>query len=565
MRFSPPTAIRRALAAVCLVAATVAAPRPAAAADDLTALLARPVSPGAVALLAGHATQPAAQKRLIEAVRHDDPAVRAVAARVAFVTMSKGAASALIAAVAKEEHVHTGAEQVRALMALLGAPGDAIVTNAVKRLGGPAAVAMAESMARTRPMDIAERVPMLAAAASRESSELGAALATACAQHSSFASEILLAAMAVKNDDLWTAVLEAMRNNIHPVPPDVLLQALKSGEEFHRVRTIWHLFFLYGDGDPITQDVIAAAAPQPIAATATATAAPATTDLTWEAFARELFARRRGTPPAKADWAGMLALPAHKERVATLPFQAFAYLTDDEVKAIGAVDEDRNASRSRRSARRSEWETDKAPGARTQTMRTMPVLAKGLLGDLMAIHGCRASSNLFAAGDIKYRPDGRAQSISILQSQLSQECLAFVRAAMVLTIASVDNPVAPEIADRVMVLFEPAYLACADDPFPPSRPQGADLPFTRAKLTREPTPQYPNEMRRSGMPDLVVALRVLVSHTGCVSSAETLRSVLPAFDLAAIQSMFTSKWQPATLSGQPVDAYVTFSVLFRLR
>src|SRR5690242_1691358 len=74
-----------------------------AAAEDLAALLARPVSPGSVALLAEHATQPAGQKRLIEAVKHDDPAVRAVAARVAFVTMSKGVASALITAVAKEE------------------------------------------------------------------------------------------------------------------------------------------------------------------------------------------------------------------------------------------------------------------------------------------------------------------------------------------------------------------------------------------------------------------------------------------------------------------------------
>src|SRR5688500_10708272 len=107
MPFRPSAPTSRVLAAVvCVTLAGVCwlgAPPPAAA-EDLAALLARPVSTGAIALLAEHATQPAAQKRLIEAVKHEDPAVRAVAARVAFVTMSKGAASALISAVAKEEH-----------------------------------------------------------------------------------------------------------------------------------------------------------------------------------------------------------------------------------------------------------------------------------------------------------------------------------------------------------------------------------------------------------------------------------------------------------------------------
>ena len=122
------------------------------------------------------------------------------------------------------------------------------------------------------------------------------------------------------------------------------------------------------------------------------------------------------------------------------------------------------------------------------------------------------------------------------------------------------------MADRVLLLFEPAYLACADDPFTPIRPRGADLPFTRAKPTRRPTVSYPNEMRRSGMPDTRGrASGAGVSHTGCVSSAETFRSVLPAFDLAAIQSMFTTKWEPATLGGQPVDSFVTYSVRFSLR
>jgi hypothetical protein len=552
----------------------------AAAAEDLAAVLARPVSPGSIALLAGHAVQPAAQKRLIEAVKHEDPAVRAVAARVAFISMSKGAAPALISAVAKEEHAHTAAEQVRALMALLGEPGDAIILNAVKRIGGPTTIAMAEWLARTRPLEMPKHMSMFAAMPMRDLRDMGAAISTACVQHPAQAEEILLAVMAAKNEDLLREVFSAMQDTARPVPPAVLLRALKSEQEYQRVLAVWHLFFAYEEGDQIPADVIAAAAPQPIAA-----ATPAA-DLTWDAFVRELYARQRGTAATKADWAGMLALPAHKERVEKLRYTAHTYLTDAELKAIGAVRGDREADGMRRSARRNDWDTLKAPGARTYSMRTMPVFAKGLLADLMTIHGCRPTrDDAFAAGAIKYRPDGRAHSISVMQARLSQPCVSFVNTAMTLTIASLDHPVAPDFVDRVMVLLTPAFLGCADDPFAPSGPRGADLPFESPKVTRQPKVRYPASaelerpdraggigrpgdspvMTSQAMPDVVVTLRVRVTHTGCVSGAETMRSVLPAFDLEALQAMFSAQMAPATLGGQPVDAYITYSVKFSRR
>jgi hypothetical protein len=76
-------------APILLIVFTIAS---TAAAEDLPALMARPMTPGSVALLAEHVHRPATQKRLVEAVRHEDAAVRAVAARVAFITMSKGLA-----------------------------------------------------------------------------------------------------------------------------------------------------------------------------------------------------------------------------------------------------------------------------------------------------------------------------------------------------------------------------------------------------------------------------------------------------------------------------------------
>ncbi len=327
-----------------------------AAAEDLTALLARPVSPGAIALLAEHATQPAAQKRLIEAVRHEDPAVRAVAARVAFVTMSKGVASALISTVAKEEHVHTGAEQVRALMALLGAPGDSIVLGAVKRLGAPAAIAMAESLARTRPEDIPRHLPVLVAATAKsDMPELGAALATASVQHPTQAKDIVEAVLAAKSDDLWKAVLDPLHITGRRVTPAALLAGLTAAEESQRVRMLWHVFTLSGEGAPLPEDVMAAAAPRP------------------DRRERRRRGPHLGSVRARAVRAaarhgrdqGGLGGPAGAPRAQgarqrTCPFFAYGWLTDAEVDAIDTVTGRRGEAGKVRSAARREREKAEA-------------------------------------------------------------------------------------------------------------------------------------------------------------------------------------------------------------
>ena len=334
MPYSAPTSARRLLTACGLVLASLSwlvLPR-AAAADDLTALLARPMTPGSVALLVEHVLSPDAQKRLTEAVKHEDPAVRAVAARIAFVSTSRGLTPPLIATLAKEQHVHTAAEQIRALSWMLGQPGDSLVMRHVQRLGGPAAVAMAESLARTRPPDLVAQLPALLAA-SGEAEPLGGPLAAAVAQHPAAANEILQAVLATKNLDLWEALVESTQTNTDiAIPSTVLAQALQSSEEYQRTEVVWHVFYAVHGGDPASEEVVAAAAPRAAAATAAAV------DLTWEDFSREMLARARKTPPTKADWAGLIALEKHRQHVMELSSSVvYAYLTPAETKAMGAI------------------------------------------------------------------------------------------------------------------------------------------------------------------------------------------------------------------------------------
>jgi hypothetical protein len=532
----------------------------AAEAEDppaLPALLARPISPGSIAMLVAHASEPAVQKRLAEAVKHESPAVRAVAARAAFITMSKGLAPALIAAVAKEEHAHTAGEQVRALMGLLGAPGDQIVIRAVTRIGGPAAIAMAESLARTRPADIPRLLPTLLPLAGPR--ELGAALATACAQHPTSANDILQAILASQNPYLFNEVISSMREAARPIPPAVLIQALQSEQAFHRTAVVWYLFFAATSGDDVPEEVAAAGAK----ATKPIAAGTAAGDLTWDDYGREMLARFRGSRPIEADWAGLMSLPENVNKARSLPLEAYARMTNAELKVINAVRGDNKAGLLRRSGRDAK-RSDQDIEARTQVMRTVPVFAQGLIADTLAVNNCRPPSAAhFAAGNVTYRPDGRAQSIEVIQATMPNECKAFVRGMMMLTIASPDHPVVPDLADYVLLLFDTKFLQCADDPFPPERPRGPRLSWEPPRDPRIPSPLWPEAARRANTAGGVVRLRANLSHTGCVTGVETIRSVHPLFDLSAIQALVQGRYNiPAKINGTPVDTFITWSVPF---
>ena len=53
-----------------------------------------------------------------------------------------------------------------------------------------------------------------------------------------------------------------------------------------------------------------------------------------------------------------------------------------------------------------------------------------------------------------------------------------------------------------------------------------------------------------------------LSHTGCVASVETVRSLHPVFDLVAIQGMFSARYKPMRINGEPVDTVLNYSVPF---
>jgi hypothetical protein len=549
--------LRRVVIAVALIASVqLIQPLPIAA-EDLARTLERPISPGSIALLAAHSQQPEARQRLLAALEHENAAIRATAARVAFVTMTTELTPDLTRALAKEQDVHTAAEQARAIAAMAGAPGDAAVLAAVERFRHPVALVMAEQLARNRPRQLARHLPALLAVGnySNEADTLAQVVAMAGAQHPTVAEEILTGAMGANQRDFWMHVLDAVRETTRPISPNVVQRALSSEDAAVRASTALFLIRAHREEDSLTEDVLKLAAPKPIAEAA---------GPTWEDFARELFARQRGAAPTNVDWSAFLRAEVTRDAELHLPYHALGLLTDAEVKVLEPLPAYVNLPARRDEVRKGTWIDYFKPQARTTMIRTFPVFAPGLMKDLMAVTGCHANSDVpYVAGSLTYRADGGPERVTLMFDTLSNGCQAFLGALMALNVALPSYAALAATEDHVFVYLDRRAITCVDNPFPGGGPVPAGAKIQLQKVQRQPKVTYPPSMmdrRRTKNDNVMVGLRI--NHAGCVSSAMTARSVTPAFDLAAITSMFSAQWTPATADGRPIPSYWTVTVSF---
>lgn len=136
---------------VALAAGSAAAPA-APARADLDALLARPVSPGVIALLVPFVrAEPRAAGRVIAALADADPAVRAAAARVVYVAGIAGAFAAVRSALAVETDRSAAVEALRASVLLGGPDGESDLLPLAQKHGLVRQLTEAAAGARMRP------------------------------------------------------------------------------------------------------------------------------------------------------------------------------------------------------------------------------------------------------------------------------------------------------------------------------------------------------------------------------------------------------------------------------
>lgn len=137
------------LGAVLAMVLAASQPPKSGAEDQVGAILARPQSPGTLALMVGLTKDPRVVPHWRGALAHNNPQVRAAAARLLFVTNSVSAVDDLRRALAGEADHDAAFEEAQALLALAGPAADAAALEAARRLGAHRlAVALADARGR---------------------------------------------------------------------------------------------------------------------------------------------------------------------------------------------------------------------------------------------------------------------------------------------------------------------------------------------------------------------------------------------------------------------------------
>ena len=169
--------------------------------------------------------------------------------------------------------------------------------------------------------------------------------------------------------------------------------------------------------------------------------------------------------------------------------------------------------------------------ARPTIMRTASEFPHELVEDLLAASGCRVEGTAWAALEVRYGSDAKAEQLGMHSMEhLSPACR---RAARVLLLASVvpgDRPPRPAGTDLLLLPLSATFFSCLAEPGPapilPVRPDGRRIVEPRKVLNMNPAyPQTAKEQRRQG----VVILEALISPAGCITSVEVLRGVAPTW------------------------------------
>jgi TonB family protein len=557
-RYRRGRAARAAAGTVAGLLALGAAPAPP---PDLQPLLALPLSPGSVALLAEHAEDPRVVARWAEALKDARPEVRAAAARAINVMGMRGQVPNLSAALAGETDVSAAREQAEAVAALGTPPRDAELLAAGRRdVRFTAPVAMA--LARNRGPSALAHAGLVAAErwALRDFVALAtrrdaAALATAAA-----------GAIGEGNVALATAAFE-VATDAGSTLEAAALAALAAPAAEMRVPAYWHLAL--GEEKP-SSELVAALETVP-EATGRSEHAPAR-------LALEMLRRRLGRPRREdPQWLTVLGEPGPEGVPHELADdrEVLKRLTRAELAALSThlrndPDELYEELKNRRPRPRRE-----PAGAPRPAMRTPAGYPRGLIGDVLRLSGCAPGQDgRFHGGEVVYGPDGRPRRVSLVPpGQVKPECVTALKALLLLRLAGADSVSANGHTELLIQPLLPAVVACLQQEEPSdtqtARPVGGLPEGGRRERIKQPkklvnvAPGYPDAAKASRT-DGTVVLRAIIGASGCVRSVAVVRPVDPALDLSALVAVSQWRYTPSLVDGVPVPVRMTVTVNYRL-
>jgi TonB family protein len=547
--------------AICgIVAGAVALATSPAPPPNWERLLALPLSPGSVALLAEHAADPRVVARWAEALKDPSAEVRAAAARAFNVMGMRGQAPSLSAALAAETDPSAAAEQAEALAALGAPPRDAELLAAAQR-DARFAPAVAMALARSRGASALAHAGLV----SDDRWALREFVALATRREAPALTTLAAGAIREGNVALATAAFEAAAD-AGLILEDAVLSAFAAPAAEMRVPAYWHVTL--GEAKPSPR--IAAAIETVPEATGRSEHAPAR-------LALEMLRRRLGRPRKEdAQWVTALGDPGPEGVPHELgdDREALKRLTRAELAALsghlrhdpGALHEElQNRPRAPRGT----------PDTSRPALRTPDGYPRGLIGDLMRVSGCApGQDSTFHGGEVVYGTDGRPRRVSLLPpGHVKPECVTALKALLLLRLAGADSVSANGHTESLIQPLVPAVVGCLQEVEPsdtrPPRPVGGRPErqgrgrIKEPKKLRNVAPNYPDSAKSSRVQGTVV-LRAVIGASGCVRSVAVLRQVHPALDLSALYAVSQWRYTPTLLDGVPVPVIMTVTVNYRL-
>ena len=509
-----------------------------------------PLTPGTVALLANQ-LDAAAIEQLRAALVHQDPTVRAVAARVAGVAKVGALIADLRGALARELNEEAAAELLRALLFFDEPGARESAVGHLARAKGPTVRVYLEWLGRTGPADLAERVEMaLRPLAPADMSRLAPAITTLVLRYPAVRERVLRTWLRVAPGGPWRKVLDALgADGAKGDDAAVLGEALRSDASLIRQETVWAIVERLARRIPVAAATLEAAMPlEP------SSASPAGTPISWERFGRELIARRhrKETALERSEFLKTEA-PVHRSDARMLPL--LREVTAAELSALRGALGDLPKPVSPRSLKTP-------PGQRA--VRTVPIPWPNFLDDLLERSGCKVTATpVFGAINLKYRPDGRPAAGSLDGAGLPPACGPVLAALARMTLADPKHVIAEGASQWVLLPVSRDFVTCVAG-VAAGGSEVAGWTIEEPQKIHDVRPVYPTKAQEARIRG-TVTLEGTISETGCISSLEVLGSAHPALDAAAIYAVSGWRFTPTLVDGQPTPVIMTVTVNFILQ
>ena len=533
----------RILAATTLVLASL---MPVTAADEIDALIARPTSPGTLALLIAHVKDPRVASHWRASLSHQSPQVRATAARLLFVSGVRAAVPDLVAVLAQESDPAVALEAAQAALAMGDHAIDEAVLASANRLSDGGLIL---ALARARGSSAIGHIDRIRAMGV-QSLPWHALVPAMTAGDASNLDRIADAALAAGDAAMWLAALSVGHDQGLPQTPARVKAALDNPSAVIRAYAWWHVAVVAGN-EQLPEGLIV----EPLNAQEL-TGVPANL-----AFGRELAARviskvRPATAyPVTPPQPGVeLSMPAFGASA------LYGSLYDLLAKAEREVLNVSKAASVPRSGSEPVAPTDHP------ALHATGNFPDGYVADVLRLTECKPRrQGVLAGAVVRYTPRKLLQELQWVATPLKPPCAEAAR--YLLAAALLPAPASVKTGEQVLVALPMGeqYLKCVAG-FYASRGEANHVGrkgITPPKKIRDVRPVYPAaaiESRRQG----IVIIEATISPAGCVYGMTVLRRVAIDLDIAALLAVSEWAFTPTLLDGQAVPVIMTVTVSFAL-